>query len=77
MTKIQLTEEQRKQVISDADQTVEMLSDQQVEDIATKLNSWVGLPFMSEEREQVVFVKLVKKIDRFETVFFSLYFLLF
>ena len=39
------------------------LSDETIESIATKLNEKFNIPFMGEEKEQVIFVNLVKKLD--------------
>lgn len=64
MTTITLTEEQRKAVKEDMDQKIEMLSDQEVEALASKLNEEIKLPFIKEGKEQTVFVKTVKLIDR-------------
>ena len=65
MTVIKLTEKQRNKVLNDADQKKEMLTDAQLESIAEKLNGWVNVPFIGEEKEKIALVKLVKQVDRF------------
>ncbi|UCD38768.1 MAG: hypothetical protein JSW54_04620 [Fidelibacterota bacterium] len=63
---IVLTDEQRRKVLEDADGKVEMLSPEEVEDLATKLNRAIDIPLVKlEKKEQIIFVKLVKQIDRF------------
>lgn len=42
-----------------------MLTQAEIDAIATWLNGKIGLPFVSERKEQKVIAKLVKKIDRF------------
>lgn len=64
MVDITLTQEQRDRVKADMDQQVEMLSAQEVEKIATLLNKKVDIPFMTEDREHTMIIKIVKKIDR-------------
>lgn len=64
MTTITLTEDQRIQVKSDMDVQVEMLSDTEVETLASMLNEKVDIPFMKEGTEKTVLVKIVKKVDR-------------
>ncbi len=65
MTTIVLTAEQRSNILLDADRKIEMLSENELESIATKLNGVVNLPVIGEAKEQVILVKLVKTIDRF------------
>lgn len=64
MSAITLTEEQRKQVLHEFDVQVEMLSDEEVEALASKLNEKIDLPFIVEGTEQVIFVKTVRMFDR-------------
>ncbi|MFK7757898.1 MAG: hypothetical protein AB8B53_13290 [Flavobacteriales bacterium] len=40
-----------------------MLSDSEILAIAHKVNAVINLPFVREEKELVVFVKLIKKLD--------------
>lgn len=63
MTTIKLTEEQRELVRSDMYEKTTMLSDEEVEMIASKLNSRINIPFIPESVEQIVFVKTVRLID--------------
>ncbi len=64
MPAITLTEEQRKQVLHEFDVQVEMLSAEEVEALASKLNAKIDLPFIVEGTEQVIFVKTVRIFDR-------------
>lgn len=64
-TTITLNEEQVQRVKAGADEQVEMLSMQELEAVASKLNEHINIPLVSEEQEQVVLVKIVKQIDRF------------
>jgi len=65
MKTITLTEKQWGKIQNDADKQVEMLSHKEIEKIATKLNRKINVPFLSEEKEQVVLVKLVRKVDKY------------
>ena len=65
MATITLTADQLQKILDDADKKVEMLTVAQIEVIATKLNEHINIPILSERGEQVVFAKIVKKIDRF------------
>ena len=42
-----------------------MLTKAEIEAIATKLNHAINLPILDEKREQVIFYKIVKKVDEF------------
>lgn len=64
MTSITLTDDQRIQVKNDMDIQIEMLSDAEIETLASKLNEKIDIPFVKEGTEQTVLVKLVKKVDR-------------
>ncbi len=64
MTSITLTDDQRTQVKNDMDIQIEMLSDAEIETLASKLNEKIDIPFVKEGTEQTVLVKLVKKVDR-------------
>lgn len=61
---VKLTATAYKKVGADADRA-EMLTQKEVEAIATKLNKVINLPILKEDREQIIFVKIVKQIDRF------------
>lgn len=65
MTTIVLTAEQRSNILLDADRKIEMLTENELESIATQLNGVINLPVIGEAKEQVILVKLVKSIDRF------------
>ena len=65
MTSIVLTPEQRANILLDADRKIEMLSEEELEAIATQLNEVINIPVIGEAKEQVVLVKLVKMIDRY------------
>ncbi len=64
MSAIILTEDQRKQVLHEFDVQIEMLSAEEVEVLASKLNKKMDLPFITEGTEQIIFVKTVKVFDR-------------
>lgn len=64
MTTITLTEEQRQKIVKDAEETKMLLTDEEVEKIASKVNEKINLPFLSEDKEQIVFVKIVRLLDR-------------
>ncbi len=64
MADITLTDEQQQAVISDMDRKVDMLSKEEVEALATKLNDEVDIPFVGDDAEQVIFVKTVMLFDR-------------
>ena len=65
MSTIILTEEQRKQVLHEFDVQIEMLSAEEVEVLASKLNKKIDLPFITEGTEQVIFVKTVSSVRQF------------
>lgn len=46
------------------DSQIEMLSDEEVEVLASKLNKKIDIPFIPEGTEQVIFVKTVRQFDR-------------
>ncbi len=64
MSSITLTDEQREQIVNDMDVQIEMLSADEVEVLATKLNEKIDIPYIKEGTEQTIMVKIVKKIDR-------------
>lgn len=64
MSTINLTNSQIQSIKNDMDNNIEMLTQQEIEYIATKINNEVNIPFMGESREQTVIVKIVKRMDR-------------
>ncbi|MCF6323810.1 MAG: hypothetical protein L3J89_05725 [Gammaproteobacteria bacterium] len=64
MSSITLTDEQRAQIARDMDTQIEMLSSDEVEMLATKLNEKIDIPYIDDKAEQLILVKIVKKIDR-------------
>ena len=60
---IQLTNDQWQQIVADADAN-EMLTVEEAERIGTKLAEKKNLPLFGEEKEKIVFIKIVKKIDQ-------------
>lgn len=64
MAEITLTQEQIDQIMRDMDLKVHMLTDEEVNALAAKLNKDINLPFLSEHKEFIVFAKLVRWIDR-------------
>lgn len=65
MATITLTQEQWEQLKNDMDSQIEMLNDEEILYFASKLNDEINIPFVREEKEEKIFVKIVKKIDRF------------
>ena len=64
MSDITLTTSQLEQIKRDMNEQVEMLSDAEVNALAQKVNKAINLPFLGEEKEFTVFVKLIKWIDK-------------
>jgi DNA-binding MarR family transcriptional regulator len=64
MAKITLTEAQLDKIRKDMDEKVEMLTDKEVNQLARKVADKTGLPFLDEERECVVFSKIIRWIDK-------------
>jgi len=64
MSSITLTDEQRDQIASDMDKQIEMLNADEVEAVATRLNEKIDIPYIDDKAEQLIMVKIVKKIDR-------------
>lgn len=65
MATITLTQEQWNRLKEDMDAKIEMLSDEEILIIASKLNEEIDIPFIKEGTEKTILVKIVKKIDRF------------
>ena len=59
-----LTSDQLNQIKLDMSETTQMLSDAQVNALAQKVNKAINLPFLKEEKELIVFAKLVRLIDQ-------------
>jgi hypothetical protein len=59
-----LTSDQLDQIKLDMGETVQMLSDAQVNALAQQVNKAVNLPFLREEKELIVFAKVVRLIDQ-------------
>ena len=64
MAKITLTEAQLDKIRKDMNEQVEMLTDKEVNQLAQKVADKTGLPFLNEERECVVFSKIIRWIDK-------------
>ncbi len=64
MSEIKLTKEQLSQIKQDMYENVSMLNDAEVNALAIKVNQAINLPFLSEKKEFVVFVKVIKWIDK-------------
>ncbi len=62
MPVLQLTEEQWSQIKRDAEGS-RLLNDSEIERIAKKLQVERNLPFLNEDKELIVFVKIVRKLD--------------
>ena len=61
---ITLTQEQIDQIKKDMLLQTEMLTDEEVNALANKLNNTINIPILSEEKEFIVFVKLIRWVDR-------------
>jgi len=48
----------------DMDQKAEMLTDEEIETIASKINDDLNVWIIKEEREKKILMKIIKKIDR-------------
>ena len=64
MEPITLTKDHLAGIANDMDQQTEMLTDAEINALAQKVNKKINLPFLSEEKELIVFAKLIKWIDR-------------
>jgi hypothetical protein len=64
MSSITLTDEQRAKIASDMDTQIEMLNAEEVEALATRVNAKIDIPYIDDKAEQLIMVKIVKKIDR-------------
>lgn len=64
MSEIILTQEQLDQIYDDLYYEVELLDEDEVVRIANKLNGKINLPFLDEEKEFRVFVKIIRLLDR-------------
>jgi uncharacterized protein (DUF2164 family) len=64
MAEITLTEEQIAKILQDMQVQTHMLTDEEVNALANKVNAEINLPFLSEEKEGIVFFKIIKWIDR-------------
>lgn len=65
---ITLTTEQFKQILKDylaPPEERKQLSKEELEKVATSLNKKINVPFVSEEKEQRVLVKIVMKVDNY------------
>jgi len=63
MATITLTQEQIQQIMTDMYYQSSMLTDEEVNALAQRVNSTINLPFLGEEKEFVVIVKIIKWID--------------
>ena len=64
MAEITLTKQQLEKIKKDMDEKVEMLTDAEINAIAQKVNKVINLPVLSEEKEFIVFGKIIKWVDR-------------
>ena len=62
---ITLTSDQLDNVISNSEAKVSMLTEEQVEAVATRLNNKINIPFTGEGREQKIARKIVRRVDQF------------
>jgi hypothetical protein len=59
-----LTKAQLAQIGQDMNEKVEMLSDAQVNSLAQQANKAINLPFLKEDKELIVFAKVVRLVDK-------------
>ena len=64
MSERTLKQSQLDQIREDMNEQVEMLSDAEVNALAQKLNAAINLPFLEEEKEFIVFAKVIKLVDQ-------------
>ncbi len=64
MTMITLTEDQRLAIKAEMENQIEMLSDEEVEVLASRLNEQINIPFVREGTEQTILVKTVRRFDQ-------------
>ena len=62
---IELTENQLENLKTEMSTQIDMLTTEEVEHLANKLNNDINLPFMTEKTENTIFVKIVIKVDRY------------
>lgn len=63
MCVIKLSKEQRDEIINSMDNQTKILSFEEIETLATKLNEKIDIPFLDDKAEQVVLVKIVRRFD--------------
>nr|WP_320000127.1 hypothetical protein [uncultured Draconibacterium sp.] len=64
MSEITLTQGQLAQIKNDMNEQVEILTDAEVNALAQKVNNAINLPFLKEDKEFVVFAKVIKWVDQ-------------
>lgn len=65
MAYIELTQDEWNKVSGDMNEKVEMLTKDEVEIIASKLNEEINIPILGDRSEKKILIKIVRKIDRF------------
>jgi hypothetical protein len=63
MSTITLTQEQLQQIKSDMFHQSQMLTDAEVSALAEKVNDTFNIPFLGEEKEFIVYYKIIRWID--------------
>lgn len=64
MAEITLTDEQIAKILQDMNTQTHMLTDEEVNALVNKINKDINLPFLNEEKEAVVFFKIIRWVDR-------------
>ena len=65
MPEITLTPEQLKKIREDMDKKVSMLSDEEINTLAKKVNAKIDIPiFFKEDKELIIFAKIIRWIDK-------------
>ena len=59
-----LTKDQLDRINEDMNKKVEMLNDAEINALAQKINDAINLPFLGEDKEFVVFAKVIKWVDK-------------
>ena len=64
MSEITLTTEQLVKIKKEMDKQIEMLTEAEISALAKKVNIAIDLPFLKDEKELIVFAKVIRWIDK-------------
>ncbi len=62
---MKMTEEQVQRIWAGTERRGDLLSPEEVKTLAAKLNEHINIPFLGEEKEAVVLIKIIKLVDTF------------